>query len=95
VKYVTKDEEFVETQEGRWDQHYAPKTSAPPIIPPTREKKTCCTPMLFALLGLLALLGLILGLVLLLNAHKSISSPDLSHSVKSNSVDPTLGKIVE
>jgi hypothetical protein len=51
--------------------------------------------MLFALLGLLALLGLILGLVLLLNAHKSISSPDLSPSVKSNSVDPTPGKIVE
>ena len=86
MKYVTRDDDLVETQEGRWEEHYAPKTLPPPIIPPIREKRTCCTPMLFALLGLLALIGLILGLVLLLNAHKSIGTPDVSSQVKSNYV---------
>jgi hypothetical protein len=73
VKYVPRGEDMVETRQGQWDQYYQPKASQPPIIPPTREKRTCCTPVLFAALGLLALIGLILGLVLLLNAHKEVT----------------------
>ena len=53
----------------------------PPVIVPERETKTCCTPVLFALLGFLALIGLLVGLILLLTSHHEISQPKLvSHS---------------
>lgn len=73
MKYVTKDEEMVETVgQSQWREYYkGKKQSQPPVIVPERETRTCCTPVLFALLGFLALGGLVLGLVLLLNSHQA------------------------
>ncbi len=52
--------------------------------------------MLFAFLGLLALVGLIAGLLLLLNAHRDIvATPKVFEKVKNTYVDPKLGKVVE
>jgi hypothetical protein len=60
---------MIPTEASNWDKYYDSKIVPPPVIPPTKEVKTCCSPLLLGLLGLLALAGIITGIVLALNAH--------------------------
>lgn len=80
--------------QSHWTEYYkGKKQTPPPVIIPERETKTCCTPVLFALLGFLALIGLILGLVLLLSAHQS-NLPRESYHSNIKYVEPSPGQII-
>ena len=71
TKVVREEPQVDVYQDNNWGSYYSQGNSRVPITPPPpavpSKTKTCCSPLILALLGLLALGGLIAGIVLALN----------------------------
>jgi hypothetical protein len=68
IQYEYQEQPKVELgQKSAWDSYYSRQKvyAAPPApVQAVAEEKTCCNPILIGILGLLALAGLITGIVL-------------------------------